>query len=55
MEELEELKQRITYLEDKNYELDYKLTVLTDFIYNYFYNHYGLVSDEEFNKLRSLF
>lgn len=47
-------KSKIQELEDKIYELDYKLTALTDFIYNYFYNHYGLVSDEEFDKLKGL-
>lgn len=47
-------EDKIKELEDTIYNLDYKLTALIDFIYNYFYNNYGLVSDEEFDKLRSL-
>lgn len=48
------MEDTIKELEDKIYELDCRLTMLTDFIYNYFYSNYGLVNDEEFDKLKSL-
>lgn len=51
---IKELETKNQMLEDKVYELDYKLLALTDFIYNYFYSHYGLVSNEEFDKLKAL-
>lgn len=51
---MKESEEKIQILEDRVYKLDCKLAALTNFIYNYFYNHYDLVSDEEFNKLRDL-
>ena len=51
---LEELERKIVIFENTVSDLTYRLNRLTDFIYNYFYNNYGLVSDEEFDKLKGL-